>query len=395
MDAVSNFVPDFLPSAARAAEAAPARTPTPIVDTDRGPALDGDRFTRADTPAVEAESFAPTLRQRLAVQIEQQFESVAVQRARFTDPNTGTRFSAINLSAVRERSVFGMRLDVTSGLFSASNSPIPDSLAQTINDQATRLAGADSRYLWDYLALIEHLSGDEDAVQNYVRQVESFLSSGDLSGLSDFNAEMQQSTGAPAGEGMAFQINLEISVSTERTTITMQRVDAQQQGQDPLVFDLDGDGIELAAAGAGAVYDLTGDGVAEATGTVTGGDAFLALDRNGNGRIDGGLELFGDQHGAADGFAELALYDANQDRVIDARDPIFSQLLLFRDDNGDGLSVRGELLTLAEAGIASISLDAFAIDTEVAGHRLTSAGSFTRTDGATGTVADAVFSVVA
>lgn len=92
----------------------------------------------------------------------------------------------------------------------------------------------------------------------------------------------------------------------------------------PLVLDLDGDGVELVALGAiGSVYfDLNGDGFAEATGWISGGDGLLALDVNGDGYINDGSELFGDQSGYSNGFLALAAYDSNSDGVITAEDQI-------------------------------------------------------------------------
>jgi hypothetical protein len=91
--------------------------------------------------------------------------------------------------------------------------------------------------------------------------------------------------------------------------------------------------------------------------------AFLALDRNGNGRIDDGSELFGnaarlsDGHRAANGFVALADFDANGDGVIDARDPVWGSLLLWVDENHDGVSQPEELTRITDSDITAIHLD--------------------------------------
>ncbi|NOY73043.1 MAG: hypothetical protein GXP14_11860, partial [Gammaproteobacteria bacterium] len=97
--------------------------------------------------------------------------------------------------------------------------------------------------------------------------------------------------------------------------------------RDPLALDLDGDGIEtLAANGYGGVlFDQNGDGVKRATGWVASDDGLLALDRNGNGTIDNGTELFGNSTPtaggtAADGLSALADLDTNADGRVDASD---------------------------------------------------------------------------
>lgn len=118
--------------------------------------------------------------------------------------------------------------------------------------------------------------------------------------------------------------------------------------KDPLVLDLTGEGPRTTGARGARSFDLAADGDLRGTSFVTGGTAFLALDRNGNGTVDSGAELFGDQHGAADGYAELAKFDANGDARIDNSDPVFAHLQLLR---GDG-SIQG----LAEAGIAALEL---------------------------------------
>jgi hypothetical protein len=93
-------------------------------------------------------------------------------------------------------------------------------------------------------------------------------------------------------------------------------VESLDKQQDPIVFDLDGDGIELTDTANGVRFDITGTGKAVQTAWVRGGDALLAWDRNGNGKIDSGLELFGDQRGATNGFEELRKLDTNSDGFI-------------------------------------------------------------------------------
>lgn len=141
----------------------------------------------------------------------------------------------------------------------------------------------------------------------------------------------------------------------DRTSISMEvRASAPrpvpQQPQDPLLLDLDDNGPDTTGREGARVFDLSGNGQAVLTSFATGRDALLALDRNGNGRIDDGRELFGDQHGATDGFEELRRFDGNADSAIDAKDPVFRDLQLL---HGNGV-----LTPLAASGIQTIALSA-------------------------------------
>lgn len=170
--------------------------------------------------------------------------------------------------------------------------------------------------------------------------------------------------------------------------------DARVAGSDPLVLDLDGDGIELTVPlmpGNGVAFDIDGDNFAEQTGWLSGDDGFLAVDANLNGNIDDISELFGSS--TETGFSQLAAYDTNTDGKVDSADTQFSDLRIWRDLNQNGITDAGELTTLADEGIASISLTHQDDGTQVALNTIARTGTFTRTDATTGTVGDIEFRV--
>ncbi len=144
----------------------------------------------------------------------------------------------------------------------------------------------------------------------------------------------------------SFMQNLQIS-SSNATKIPE---DVNKKVIDPLVIDYEGSGTEL--SDTKMRFDLDSDGTPDQISTLKKGSGFLALDKNGDGKINDGSELFGTQSG--DGFKDLSIYDSNNDGKIDKDDPIYDKLRIWTPDaNGEG-----QLVGLGEKGIGVIYLNA-------------------------------------
>lgn len=245
------------------------------------------------------------------------------------------------------------------------------------------MLGRASEILNDVFALLEGFLGGEG---DWSGDINELLNT--MSGLSF--------EGAPMSRGGEFEGSVQIQLEFKfEFSAEIEVREAAVQESDPIVLDLDGDGVELTGYRDGARFDIEGSGRQVGTAFVTGGDAFLVLHRNANGVVDSGSELFGDQNGAANGFEELRKLDSNADGLIDVRDRDFELLRLFRDD-GDGRTEAGELISLSEAGVEQIDLGYRNTNESAAGgNRITQVASFLRTDGTRGVAVDAVLSFTA
>jgi len=143
----------------------------------------------------------------------------------------------------------------------------------------------------------------------------------------------------------------------------------------PILVDTAGDGYHLTSADEGVVFDIDANGVLAEKIAWTepdGDDGWLVFDRNGNGRIDSGEELFGSRTPAyattpeprtENGFDALLLLEGpdygsgKPDRIIDARDAVYSRLRLWFDRNHNGISEADELVSLPDAGVLALSSD--------------------------------------
>ncbi len=138
------------------------------------------------------------------------------------------------------------------------------------------------------------------------------------------------------------------------------------------MVDVLGNGFSLTGYAGGVDFDLNNDGFPEHLSWITAGsdDSWLALDRNYNGVIDGGRELFGNvtpqppppAGEELNGFLALAEYDTagfggNSDGRINQQDTVFGRLRLWRDENHNGISESCEMKTLPQLGLRKIDLD--------------------------------------
>jgi hypothetical protein len=165
----------------------------------------------------------------------------------------------------------------------------------------------------------------------------------------------------------------------------------------PIVLDLNGNGISTLNIADGVQFDIFGTGQKVNTGWATGGDGLLVLDRNHDGSINGGTELFGEGTNlangkkATNGYAALAELDANGDGIVNGADGNFGDLMVWVDSDADGVSQETELHSLSSLGITELGLNAQTSTATDNGNLIGLTSNYTTSDGAVHDMADVWF----
>ncbi|MDD5029142.1 MAG: hypothetical protein PHH58_06540, partial [Rhodoferax sp.] len=155
-----------------------------------------------------------------------------------------------------------------------------------------------------------------------------------------------------------------MSLTSSQVTALGVNISAIPDLSTPIILDLNGDGVKTLSYSSGVKFDLFAQGQTVQTGWVSGGDGLLVLDRNHDGQINDGSELFGSSSTLAngtkalDGYQALRELDTNHDGVISQDDAGFKDLSVWVDGNTDGVSAVGEIKTMAALQIVKIDLQA-------------------------------------
>ena len=148
-------------------------------------------------------------------------------------------------------------------------------------------------------------------------------------------------------EGKEIELSLDVSLSRSFVKKTSRTIELNKVMQDPLVISLNGTMPSLSSKTFS--FDIDSDGKSDQISQLNSGNGFLALDKNSNGIVDDGSELFGTKSG--DGFKDLSKYDDDKNGWIDENDAIFDKLRIWQKSEG-----KDELIALGEVGIGAIFL---------------------------------------
>lgn len=282
--------------------------------------------------------------------------------------------------------------------FIPSNLALVTDATDEVNEEIAQLGGFDKLEFAVLKSLIERLTGrklqlfDAREVQNSkatAGQAPMARGTGLVYEASETTVENEKTEFFAEGivrtaDGQEIALSVQLNMSREFISTSNISVRAGDAVKDPLVINFDGNAAELGKTKF--MFDIDVDGKLDEISFVGPGSGFLALDKNGDGLINDGSELFGALSG--DGFADLARYDEDGNGWIDENDTVFAKLLIWsRDENG-----KDQLQSLQERNIGAIHLGQtatpFALkDDQNALHGLIRAsGIYLGEDGSVGTV---------
>ena len=190
---------------------------------------------------------------------------------------------------------------------------------------------------------------------------------------------------------------LEALTTDQKAAMTTSQAASWVMHGTPLILDLNGNETLSQSITSGVKFDLFATGVKVNTGWVEAGDGLLVMDRNRDGNINDGSELFGSStllangQRAPDGYAALAVLDTNGDGFITSADQDFQNLNVWVDSNANAVADAGELHTLAELGVTKLNLTAAATTTMDSGNTVGLTSSYETSNGASHLMADVWF----
>lgn len=206
--------------------------------------------------------------------------------------------------------------------------------------------------------------------------------------FSESNTETEQTSFSASGvvktadgKEISFSISLSMARSYhEESSISLRLGDAAKK-VDPLILNFAGTAAQLADQHFS--FDLNADGQSEQINTLTSGSGYLVFDRNNDGKINNGREMFGPSSG--NGFSELSALDDDKNGWIDENDSAYAQLQLWQGADG-------QLQSLASAGVGAIALSHISTPFSIKNHAndlladVRSSGIFLQHDGEAGTI---------
>jgi len=219
----------------------------------------------------------------ISISVSAEFEQALLETGRRRQGNPTADFRRASNAVVDRFVAQQVRATLNFNLSFSQSSLSFSSLGEGLEDLSAFEADGT---LGGYITLLEAFFGDDERFQEFIDNLESFLAG--FEGATDGeappveNPEVPQEGVSPEGQSISLQttrLNASLDLSFESTRIEFTSGEIEGEAKDPIVLDLDGDGIELTDATEGVLFDLDADGEAEQTATASGGDGLLALGR--------------------------------------------------------------------------------------------------------------------